>query len=159
MSNEFNTCSGCEEALSIYENRYECEECRNKYILCEACRFSEAEKHPHTLTRIDACLRDYPYYAKESPKKSAKGAKLVLGSFSAALPNSETIKKENIKGVLTLVQFDTTKPPKDNSPYVNLNFPLQSVNFIYINIFIIYHTGKITKNILCQWKISKCSSI
>lgn len=118
---ELQNCSGCDEVLSVYENRYVCKDCSSRYILCEGCRFSEAEKHAHSLTRMDAQLRDYPYFVKESPKKSANKAKLILGSFSAALPNSETIKTENIKSVLTLLHFDTTKPPTDTSPLVNTN--------------------------------------
>lgn len=104
-------CSGCKEPLSEYQNNYVCDECSHKYQLCEACLFSEDTSHPHKLEKIVAKARNYPYFVRKSPKKSANGAELVLGSYSAALPKSFTIVKKNIKAVLSLLEFDTTKAP------------------------------------------------
>ena len=81
--------------------------------------FSESVKHAHHLSRVDGQLRDYPYYIKQSPKTTAQGAKLVLGSFSSALPDSAAMKEQNIKAVLTMIHFDTEEVPKDDTPFVS----------------------------------------
>ena len=118
-------CNGCQEPLDVYEDSYECQHCAPEqeleeevggFRLCEACRFGEDVRHAHSLTRVHGRPRDYAYFVRESPKKTAKGARLVLGTYASARPGSLAMRDESIQSVLSLVHFDTEiLPPADGN--------------------------------------------
>jgi len=106
MENDIISCGSCSEVIPSDSTKFACSKCT--FFMCETCYLNE-ENHEHPIQEITGLNEEFVLF---SYTDVISGNSLFLGQLPTALPNSQTIKENEIKSVLSVIDFESN--PKIN---------------------------------------------